>query len=244
MKRSWIGVVIIIFLCISVYLTLYNTGYTGKALAAQKDYISLDKLIEQSGCQWLQTDIYAWAEFDEDYAINEDLAHRISEFFNLVNHVDLSTTKCGKNIQVKIRGNDQKGLMYDIIITNKTGTHIIINVMDNHLFEDIPIITQKIKDFYRSINAIPSIYTTLTGAFPGQLSKVQRKSIIENLVNGLEARDIQTMEDLQLISIAGYSPLIDTAPMDKINFQVASRYNEYRDKTYLWIGTPVITIEY
>ena len=29
-----------------------------------------------------------------------------------------------------------------------------------------------------------------------------------------------------------------------VNVQVAMRYNSYKDKTYLWIGVPVISIEY
>ena len=36
----------------------------------------------------------------------------------------------------------------------------------------------------------------------------------------MNGKAIQIMEDDGLVSIAGYSPMIDTAPMDGINFQL------------------------
>ena len=29
-----------------------------------------------------------------------------------------------------------------------------------------------------------------------------------------------------------------------MNLNIAIRYNEYEEKTYIWIGTPIITIGY
>ena len=70
------------------------------------------------------------------------------------------------------------------------------------------------------------------------------KIILNGLVTEIDGRVTQTMEDDRLISLAGHSPVIDIPPIESINFQIASRYSEYEGKTYLWTGTPLITIEY
>ena len=246
-NKPWIWVVITIVLCFSIYLTLYNVGYRRKALAAGNQRVNMDELLQKTECSWVQTDINSWAKIDigaMDMKDLKDMAIKAGEFFNLEDDLELSSNHNSHTRQINLRGNDRKGLKYDIIITNSRETHIIINILDNQIFIDTNGIIDKIEDYFHGINVSPNIFATLTGAIQGELDAKQRKSMVKDLIEVIGGKATQTMEDEQLISVAGYSPMIDTAPMDNINFQIASRYNGYRDKTYLWIGTPIITIEY
>ncbi|OZV13462.1 hypothetical protein CIW83_04260 [Tissierella sp. P1] len=52
---------------------------------------------------------------------------------------------------------------------------------------------------------------------------------------------------MSLVSYTAYTPLIESSIFSgekKVNLNLAIRYNENEDKTYIWIGTPIITTGY
>ncbi len=54
------------------------------------------------------------------------------------------------------------------------------------------------------------------------------------------------MED-DILSFSIFTPYIEEyiyTGSRKMNLNIAIRFNEYEDKTYIWIGTPIITIGY
>lgn len=246
-NKTRVSIFITIFLFISLSLTMYNIAYKGKTFAADNAMVGIDELLDKSGCKWFQTDISSWGKTtSEGMTIGdlEDIAIGAGEFFNLEDKLELSTSNDLHTKKVNLTGNDKKGLKYEIIVTKDKELHIIVNILNNHSFIDTDIITDEIKKYFQSIQMSPNVYTTLTGTFEGELDTGRRKAIVERLIRDLRGRGSQIMEERGLISIAGYSPVIDIVPMDDINFQIASRYNSYRDKTFLWIATPIITVEY
>lgn len=67
------------------------------------------------------------------------------------------------------------------------------------------------------------------------------------ILDGAKAKKVNGMSEKNLISVSAYSPLIDNnieIEGRKINMNLALRYNAFEDKTYIWLATPVITIEY
>lgn len=246
-KRTWLFGIITISLCICLYLLFSNLNYKNQALAASHQRIKLDELFEESGCQWSETHINAWAEIESGSKTFDDLKDMGVELCHFLN-LELNSQKTFNyktyQKQVKIEARDQKGQSYDIIISNNEKTHVVINIYGNQHFVDTQDYIDKIEDYFHSIKALPRISATLVGTFDGRLDSKERKSIINSLVAKIDGRVTQAMEDERLISIAGYSHILDTAPIANINFQIASRYNAYEGKTYLWMGTPIITIEY
>lgn len=237
-KKSWFFGVIVVFLCICLYIN--------KALAASYEKMDIDTLFKAAKCQWTQTHINAWTVTDLGNTTIDDLksmGKEACEFFNLVD-LDISTN-CNSHLkQVNIRARDQKYLKYDIIITSSKQTHIVINLFNDQHFIGTQELVSKIKDYFFSIETLPHVSTTHVGIFDGRLDTQQIRSILNGLVTEIDGRVTQTMEDDRLISLAGHSPVIDIPPIESINFQIASRYCEYEGKTYLWTGTPLITIEY
>jgi len=245
-KGSWLaGIVTISLICL--YLLSGNLNYKNQALAASHQRIKIDELFKDSGCQWSETHINAWAVIESGNKTFDDLKNmgiEACDFLNLGENRQIATNSKTYQKQVKIGATDQKGINYDIIITNSEKTHIVINIYNNQLIVDTEELIDKIEGYFHSIKAFPRISTTLVGAFDGRLDSKERKSIINSLVAKIDGQVTQAMEDERLISIAGYSHILDAAPMDNINFHIASRYNAYEGKTYFWAGTPIITIEY
>ena len=249
-SRFWIIGIISISLFICLCLVLGKVA-SNKALAAsykasKHHKVHVCQLLKDKDYQWIQTNINSWATIEAgDLSIEklEDMALEASDFFDLQRR-KISTNGLESGKEVNLEGNDQKGLKYDIIISNREETFVIVNILDKRLFADTKLLEKKIQDYFHSLNTSPRISTILAATIEGRISAKDRESLIKNLIGQIQGEVTQTMEDDQLISLAGYSPILDAAPIDNINFQLASRYNSYRDKTYLWIGTPIITIEY
>ena len=59
-KGSWLaGIITISLICL--YLLSGNLNYKNQALAASHQRIKIDELFKDSGCQWSETHINAWA---------------------------------------------------------------------------------------------------------------------------------------------------------------------------------------
>jgi hypothetical protein len=89
--------------------------------------------------------------------------------------------------------------------------------------------------------------TVLKGSFPGQLTQAARENLHAQVFNLLAAQKSEGISTDALVNWSGYSPqLPDRIELtDKIiNLNVATRYNSTTDSTMLFIGTPIISIEY
>ncbi|HZJ58321.1 MAG TPA: YwmB family TATA-box binding protein [Clostridia bacterium] len=246
--RIWIIGMVIAVLCTVLYTDLTRERLNAdSSVLGSRESVIVDELLEASGCRWTKTDISAWAVLGFEIPSGETLKEmsiEAGEALNLDMEAEPILEKYGETMEINLQGNGKNGLKYDIIIVGGKNAHMIINVLSNDRFVDSQIVTNQLDEYFHSINTIPRITTTFVGDLQGELNAGQRQTLVRSLIRGLKGSAIQSMVDDRLISIAGYSPMVETSPMDGINFQIASRYNEYMDKTYLWIGTPVITTEY
>lgn len=114
--------------------------------------------------------------------------------------------------------------------------------------------TEKLGDFLSKVresiilsNGTSKITSCVTGTFDGRLDGVNQDQIIDKITEYLKVNDIQKVMDRYTYSVMGQSPLFSEGVkiLDKnYNVNIAMRYNSEDDITYIWIGTPVISIEY
>ncbi|MGI5852173.1 MAG: YwmB family TATA-box binding protein [Caldicoprobacterales bacterium] len=245
--KFWIIGVFILVLC-----TILHTGHIreeryARACDDSNGQDIVDELFKRAGFNWTRTDISAWAAVDLGNISAEDLEGILTDagsYLNMDIEPNNTLKYCEETGRINLQGNGKNGLKYDIIIAGGRNTHIVINVENYGHLSDSRTLMDQLEEYFHSIKASPHITASFTGDIQGKLSTDERSALARDLIRGIKGTAIQIMEDDQLVSIAGYSPMIDTTPMDGINFQIASRYNEFMDKTYLWIGTPLISTEY
>jgi hypothetical protein len=245
--KFWIIGIIIMTLCTMLHPGHMREGQEAKAWGDIHGQDIMDNLFKRAGCRWIKTDISAWAAVDLGDISDEDLVGILVNVGNCLDlDIDPEIILCDyeKTGRINLQKNGKNGLKYDIIISGGRNTHMVINVENNGHFSASRTLMDQLEEYFHSIKASPLITATFTGNIQGKLTAEERASLVRDIIQGMNGKAIQIMEDDGLVSIAGYSPMIDTAPMDGINFQIASRYNEYVDKTYIWIGTPLITTEY
>jgi len=91
------------------------------------------------------------------------------------------------------------------------------------------------------------ITTCLTGTFNGKLNEVEKHEIIEAIMKKLQITNMEIVDDEHTLSLVGYSPLLQSGIIicgKEFNFNIAMRYNAEEGKTYIWMGSPVISLEY
>jgi len=70
---------------------------------------------------------------------------------------------------------------------------------------------------------------------------------VDNILYSLDAQKKDEMKDVNILSTTGYTEKLSDYIKygeEKINVNASVRYSEYDDKTFVYIGTPLITLEY
>lgn len=90
----------------------------------------------------------------------------------------------------------------------------------------------------------------MIGTFPNKMNTDIMKEVINKTFYSADGQVIEGMEETEyggMVSLTGYSEKLQNNIQlagDQINLNVAMRYSNYDDKTYIWIGTPLIATEY
>lgn len=158
------------------------------------------------------------------------------------------------SIQYNIWGKNENGEAISIFVTSyldkESGsgeTTVFVDMIKTEEYGRIDEIMEKRRAIFKQNENKAEITTCIIGSFNGKLSRNEIDKKIQMTINKINGKIIENYEDENLVSITAYTPLINNyiyTGNKKMNYNVAMRYNEYEDKTYIWIGTPIITIGY
>lgn len=155
-----------------------------------------------------------------------------------VNSATLSASAGSRHYSAKIES----------IKTKKGGeTHAIIDVNIDNNYTELIAERQKLDSYYTARNAKPKVSSCIIGAYDGKLAENNMRAEIADAMSAVEAKEVEGLQDDELKSISAFSGNINSFVMSnnkKVNIQIAMRYSSYDDKTYIWIGSPLIHVEY
>lgn len=250
----------ILLAVITISLTLFPVSVQGWAVQKpSQEFVSIEQVFDFMGCNREYLNVNGWCMLSEDYmSINslKSLANKAADFFGLEQGYDLFSSQGNGIRQVNMRGINKNGQVISIVcqsiytLVNKNQRHesyIVVDIVDS--IRDTNSLEAKalMEGFFDAMDVNADITVTLVGSFKGKLERSDMESICRDLFNCVQASMVEGIQEGGLISISGYSPLLDegiVAGGRAVNIQVAMRYSSYKDRTYLWMGTPVISIEY
>lgn len=105
----------------------------------------------------------------------------------------------------------------------------------------------RIAELMRNFGGNPRISSCLVGWLDGKLGEEEQTMRLKSGFNAVNATMTDTGNYGNFISYTGYTPLIaDKIKVagKKINFNMAMRYSLSENRTYVTVGSPVITREY
>lgn len=160
-------------------------------------------------------------------------------------------TDIGYN-QITARGTNDAGeiivaIVYSIILEGEKESHIIIDIVKNKGYKDIVEYNYQNKAILGKYGNDIESTIGIVGYKAGKLSKIETQKNMKAITNSLKAKKVEEIIEDSYYSTTMYTPLISQKIQYQnktINLQIASRYSEYDDRTYLWIATPLITYTY
>ena len=164
------------------------------------------------------------------------LIDRYPDFIKYTQNYETDSTLIQISLQSLLHQGPEQGTYLGILITT-TGDDL-----------------EKEYNYYSKVSDIFSRYpdqldlgVTLIGAFPGNLTEKERKAIISQGFQEINAKWVEGIDTENLISYSGYTqdcPKHLEVAGNKININIALRYHSIDDKTYINIGAPLILQEY
>lgn len=131
---------------------------------------------------------------------------------------------------------------------NNYETYIVINVV---LFEndinEADILYKAIEGFLSQLASTHHIYKTYVATIPGDIGIRKMNRVCKKIFREFDGKVIERISFDNMVSKTGYTDNIDDYLIiqdKKINLNVALRYNEYENKTIIWIGMPIISTTY
>lgn len=126
-------------------------------------------------------------------------------------------------------------------------THIIVDIGTNQVYKGIVEDYIKLKNNLKKYSKNIDIYSCISGFFEGKIDEKCYNNIVDNILYSLDAQKKDEMKDVNILSTTAYTEKLSDYIKygeEKINVNASVRYSEYDDKTFVYIGTPLITLEY
>lgn len=245
--------VLLAFICV-----LFLTGSSDAVSAPVVSMTEEEALItafENTGAEALESTISCWTKLNDEFI---DMSRIRSETERIVQILGLDESKIVKNIESSeqlnkivlygTKGKKSYSIAVESLKRDKGGeTYIVIDASMDKDYEDMKterdIIAEAIP-----VNAGAANYSScIIGTYQGKLSekKIEDKTLAA--LRAIDARKVEGMEKDEMLSVSAFSNSVDNYILSReqrINVQVAVRYSSYDDKTYIWIGTPLIPMEY
>lgn len=126
-------------------------------------------------------------------------------------------------------------------------TTLFINVIKDDANFNINDIIDKIENIFHDFHKTAEFTTCIIGTIEGKVNSNHMEWYGNKATKKYRGKIVEKYVDHIMSSFTIYTPLIENHIFSyekKVNLNMAIRYNEYEDKTYIWIGTPIITVGY
>ena len=218
----------------------------------------LKEAFNASGAEHLNSEIYIWSRggnWFEGFNSLEKMTDDFEADFGIIKN-DLYSKNYINNdsvdkIEIIGTTSDENKINITAQISGKsstlTETYVSVSVSTDFKNCELEKIAENIENSFRKYNLEPIQSTCITGYFDGKLDQKTLNTISKNIFKDSSASKVNGITDRNLISVSAYSPAIsDSINVDgkKVNLNFAIRYNSYEDKTYIWLASPVITVEH
>ena len=151
--------------------------------------------------------------------------------------------------QIYIQSNNSdKNISIIGIKKNSNESYIIIDILSNKVYKNIVDIYTIIETSLYKYSNVVDISTCISGEFSKNLQFSKCNDILQEILYNMNAEEIDRVKNENMISVTAYSKLLDKNYLEylgnKINLNIGIRYSEDDDKTYIYIATPIIKLDY
>lgn len=246
-----------LFFSLILTIILFTIGYMSLYYREGHSLV-IAKAFESSKAKFVSSEVYAWGKVTNELAgfdKIEQLADSFADELEVIEN-DAFSRKIIRNDsidKIEIIGSSGNGKTVNIIGQlnknegKKAEGYISIGVNSDAPDLKLEETEEHIRGLFSRNKIKPRISSCITGFFEGKLGYEALNIISRQILKKASARKVNGVSDNNLISVSAHSPFIDDSLMvdgKKVNMNLAIRYNSYEDRTYIWLASPVITVEY
>ena len=161
------------------------------------------------------------------------------------NKIDIKTSQ--NKVFVNYNDQDTSILVTGVKKSDKE-SHIIIDILNNKVYKSIENNYQDLKNRLDTDYNRKDINLCIAGEYTKKLQKIKISDILQKILYNMYAKEIDTIEDENFLSVNAYSKLLKENNIDylykEMNLNIGIRYSEDDDRTMIYIATPIIKIDY
>ena len=207
--------------------------------------------LSQAGSTLIQIQMNGWTKVNDHYmslsALEELARESMTALGDCSRKAEVTSDETDRMRQTNLFI-EHGGVRYTIALHNGDQTYLTADAVIHDVTEaKETAVHDKLEGLLRRFEEGSCIRTTYTAAIPGKLDRDEMERISRQIFRGLKGTITEEIREAAWISKTGYSSKIGCALNSggkRINLNVALRYNDYEDRTYVWLGTPVISIPY
>jgi hypothetical protein len=201
--------------------------------------------LNSTGAEFLRMDTEAHSNFITDEN-EEEVA--VNLFNNLGYKGEYDITNEDEMTQLKFRENDLEIIIKVRRLQVENLTYASTMLSHYSMGENInSSIRGTMERAFANYKAKPSFSTLISGKYNEKFTISQMKDRALSILKSLGASFVSGMDEGNLVSVSGFTKEIkERIKIDNqyMNLNIALRYSESSNCTYIWIGSPIIAVEY
>lgn len=186
----------------------------------------------------IQMEASGYFSLTDNYQLSKQLLNGFDifnyDYTQLEDELILNAAIKDGNITIKVKDIDDK--TYASIIVSQNAHTMNINNIKQTIF----------KNFLLK-RAYPKFSILVQGKFEGKMTSEQMKQVALNIINNKKAIFVDGIEDDNLVSVSAFLPTLEERKKCNnsfVNLNIALRYSSINNCTYIWVGSPLIFVEY
>lgn len=226
----------------------YPAGYLSEEEALVTSF-------ESTGAKVMESTISCWVKLNDEFMGRKQLKQLMD---GITGSLELENVTLVKN-----EGDDEglNKLMIYGTKANKAYTIAVESLKQDNVGETYVVFDIFIDKDYKGLKAEKekvikllnkpeeeiNFSSCIVGTYEGRLKEKDAERKSELALQSINAKPVEGIEDDGMKSISAFSTNVGEYVMserERVNVQLAIRYSSYDDKTYIWIGTPLIPMGY
>ncbi|SHM46274.1 TATA-box binding [Anaerosporobacter mobilis DSM 15930] len=206
----------------------------------------------------MDSNLYLVADMGTDYMSEEDEKNLLQYVFSGIGLTDECKITRGDDTDTILtkRESDQSTTIIKLVRDRektKKDTYLVRRylIIDITINEDVNSILSYKKKAEKIVSKLEAAtyesQVTFTGTYDGKLSIEERNKITDRFVKDLQANVVVEQRGDELYTVYAYTGLINDyvkSEGNKINVNIAFNYNEKKNKTNLYVATPILNQDY
>jgi hypothetical protein len=217
----------------------------------------MQEVMDQAGATPHRGEALYWGSLGEDFLDMEELeslADRVAASLGVLPHGPRQLLAEDTYHLVDIPGHLPAGLTARVILQSvppiannpdsDKGTFLLIQLVEEGGAYRVLEAGERMPKLLRPYGPKGELTLDLTAHLPGKISVADMSSLARELLRGAQAREVEGMTGDNLVSITGYTPLVEEYLLlghEKINLNIALRYDQHEGLTTLRLGVPLIS---